>query len=70
MADLPAYTIEVARLFDAPSRAEGLEARYRAEFDALTKTVGPEALRGRCGSDRFEACDLSKLDALFSEVKD
>lgn len=69
MAELPAYTIEVARLFDAPARAEGYEARYRAEFDALVRTAGAEEVRARCGSDRFEECDLSKLDALFLEVK-
>lgn len=69
MPELPAYTIEVARLFDAPAHAEGFEARYRAEYDALAKTVGTDALRERCGSERFEGCDLAKLDALFLEVK-
>ncbi|WP_307739343.1 hypothetical protein [uncultured Parolsenella sp.] len=70
MSDLPAYTIEVARLFEAPASADGMEARYRAEFKAVERAYGKEGLAERLGSDRFEEVDLARLDALFTETKD
>lgn len=69
MPELPAYTIEMARLFDAPAHAQGVEERYRAEYDALARALGTDQLRERCGSERFEECDLARLDALFLRVK-
>lgn len=68
-AQLPTYTIAVARLFDEPSHAEDFEGRYRAEFKALAAVLGDEGMREEVGSAEFEACDLSALDAAFQRVK-
>lgn len=69
MAELPVYTIEIARLFNAPASAEGFEDRYRAEHKALLRVLGRDGLAEAVGSDRFEDCDLSALEAEFTRVK-
>lgn len=67
--DMPPYTIEVARLFDAPSRADGMEERYRAMFRAVSRVLGPAEMAEAVGSAEFEGCDLSELEAEFTRIR-
>lgn len=68
MRELPTYTIEIMRLFEAPADLFG-EERYRAEFRAVSRVIGREELAAELGSADFEQCDLAALDALFIELK-
>lgn len=65
---LPRYTVEVARLMDAPRQAEGVEA-YRAMLRAAARLYDEAWLAEELGGRRLEDVDLIALRGLYEDTR-
>lgn len=66
--ELPRYTVEVARLMDAPRQAEGTAA-WRAMLQAVSKVYDEAWLADELGGRRLEDVDLIALRALYEDTR-
>lgn len=66
--ELPRYTLDVARLMDAPRQAEGVAA-WRAMWQALGRVYDAGWLADELGGTRLEDVDLVELRRLWDETR-
>lgn len=66
--ELPRYTMEVARLMDAPRQAEGTAA-WRAMLQAVSRVYDEAWLAEEIGGRRLEEVDLIELRGLYDDTR-